>query len=325
MAGAEGGRAARKQAYFTKLLQLLEEYNKIVIVGADNVGSNQMQKIRIALRGKGVLLMGKNTMIRKAIKGQASNNPALNDILPHVWGNIGFIFTKGDLSQIKKVVIDHKVAAPAKVGTVAPSKVIVPAGNTGMEPTQTSFLQALNIQSKITRGQIEIIADVAILEAGQKVGQSEATLLQKLGIKPFTYGLVLKTVYDNGTIYDPKILDMTDEEILAKFHKGVRNVASVSLAIHYPTIASVPHLMSNAFKNVISVALAIDYKIAATDKLKSAPAPKVEAKPKEDKGGKGGKGKEKEPEKEKEPKKSEKKKDEPKEEEEEDLGLGLFD
>jgi large subunit ribosomal protein LP0 len=323
MAGAEGGRAARKQAYFTKLLQLLEEYNKIVIVGADNVGSNQMQKIRIALRGKGVLLMGKNTMIRKAIKGQASNNPALNDILPHVWGNIGFIFTKGDLSQIKKVVVDHKVAAPAKVGTVAPTKVIVPAGNTGMEPTQTSFLQALNIQSKITRGQIEIIADVAILEAGQKVGQSEATLLQKLGIKPFTYGLILKTVYDNGTIYDPKILDMTDEEILAKFHKGVRNVASVSLAIHYPTIASVPHLMSNAFKNVVSVALAIDYKLAATDKLKSAPAPapkKVEAAPKEDKGK--GKGGEKEKAKQEE---KPKKKDEPKEEEEEDLGLGLFD
>jgi large subunit ribosomal protein LP0 len=322
MSGAEGGRAARKQAYFTKLLQLLEEYNKIVIVGADNVGSNQMQKIRVALRGKGVLLMGKNTMIRKAIKGQSSNNPALNDILPHVWGNIGFIFTKGDLSQIKKVVVEHKVAAPAKVGTVAPNKVIVPAGNTGMEPTQTSFLQALNIQSKITRGQIEIVADVEILQAGQKVGQSEATLLQKLGIKPFTYGLILKTVYDNGTIYDPKILDMTDEEILTKFHKGVRNVAAVSLAIHYPTIASVPHLMSNAFKNIVSVALAIDYKMAATEKLKSAPAPQVEAKPKEEKG----KGKEKEKPEAKpkeEPKK--KPKEEPKEEEEEDLGLGLFE
>jgi len=325
MSGAVSGRAARKQKYFTKLLQLLEEYNKIVIVGADNVGSNQMQKIRAALRGKGVLLMGKNTMIRKAIKGQASNNPALTEILPHVWGNIGFIFTKGDLSQIKQVVIDHKVAAPAKVGTVAPTKVIVPAGNTGMEPTQTSFLQALNIQSKITRGQIEIVADVAILEAGQKVGQSEATLLQKLGIKPFTYGLIMKTVYDNGTIYDPKILEMTDEDILTKFHKGIRNVACVSLAIHYPTIASVPHLMSNAFKNVVSVALAIDYKIAAIEKLKSgpAPAPQVQA-PKD----KGGKGKEKAGGKEKpETKKDEapKKKDEPKEEEEEDLGLGLFD
>jgi large subunit ribosomal protein LP0 len=323
MSGAEGGRAARKQAYFTKLLQLLEEYNKIVIVGADNVGSNQMQKIRVALRGKGVLLMGKNTMIRKAIKGQAQNNPQLTDILPHVWGNIGFIFTKGDLSQIKKIVVDHKVAAPAKVGTVAPNKVIVPAGNTGLEPTQTSFLQALNIQSKITRGQIEIVADVAILEAGQKVGQSEATLLQKLGIKPFTYGLIMKTVYDNGTIYDPKILEMTDEDILAKFHKGIRNVACVSLAIHYPTIASVPHLMSNAFKNVMSVALAIDYKMAATEKLKSAPAPqKVEA-PKEDKATKG-KGQEKEKAK-AEPKKEEKKKEEPAEDGDEDLGLGLFD
>jgi large subunit ribosomal protein LP0 len=34
----------RKQAYFAKLAKLLEEYPKIMIVGADNVGSSQMQK-----------------------------------------------------------------------------------------------------------------------------------------------------------------------------------------------------------------------------------------------------------------------------------------
>jgi large subunit ribosomal protein LP0 len=41
----------------------------------------------------------------------------------------------------------------------------------------------------ISRGQIEIINDVQLVAKGEKVGTSEATLLQKLGIKPFTYGL----------------------------------------------------------------------------------------------------------------------------------------
>ena len=38
--------------YFAKLTQLLDEYPKCFIVGADNVGSKQMQQIRISLRGE---------------------------------------------------------------------------------------------------------------------------------------------------------------------------------------------------------------------------------------------------------------------------------
>ena len=48
----------------TSLQSLLSEYPRIFIVGADNVGSKQMQQIRMSLRGKGVALMGKNTTIK---------------------------------------------------------------------------------------------------------------------------------------------------------------------------------------------------------------------------------------------------------------------
>merc|ERR1711879_115561 len=58
-----------KANYFTKIIQLLDEYPKCFLVEADNVGSKQMQQIRIALRGHAVVLMGKNTMMRKAIRG----------------------------------------------------------------------------------------------------------------------------------------------------------------------------------------------------------------------------------------------------------------
>lgn len=57
--------------------QLLDDYPRCFIVGADNVGSKQMQQIRLSLRGKAVVLMGKNTMMRKAIRGHLENNPAL--------------------------------------------------------------------------------------------------------------------------------------------------------------------------------------------------------------------------------------------------------
>jgi len=306
-------KAARKQTFFTKLVKLLDEYPKVLIVNADNVGSAQLQKIRHSLRGKGVLLMGKNTMIRKAIRGHIENNKNLESLLAHVRGNIGFIFVKDDLAIVKKVVSENKVAAPAKIGVISPCDVVVPAGNTGMEPTQTSFLQALNIQSKITRGQVEIVSDVHLIKKGQKVGASEANLLAKLDIKPFQYGLVIRTVYDAGSVYDAAVLDLTDEDVLAKFHQGVRNVACVSLALGFPTLASVPHSVVRGYKNVISIGLGTEYAFPQAIKMKELlanPGVKAVAKTEAPKGEKVEAKKVKEPEP---------------EPEEEEMGMSLFD
>merc|ERR1719445_2818030 len=99
------GKATWKANYFTKLAELLEEYPRCFIVGADNVGSKQMQEIRIALRGKAVVLMGKNTMMRKVIRGQLDKNPDLEKLLPHVKMNVGFVFTKMELTEIRDLLL----------------------------------------------------------------------------------------------------------------------------------------------------------------------------------------------------------------------------
>jgi large subunit ribosomal protein LP0 len=255
-------------------------------------------------------------MIRKAIRGHIENNKKLEALLPLVRGNIGFVFAKEELSEVKKLITALRVAAPAKSGTIAPCDVTVPAGPTGMEPTQTSFLQALNIQSKITRGQVEIIADVALIKAGNKVGASEANLLAKLDIKPFSYGLVIKTVYDDGAIYNASVLDMTDSDIIAKFQNGVKNVAALSLAIHYPTVASVPHSVINGYKRVLSIGLGTEYtfpKLEEVKKILANPGASTTSKPVETK-----------PDNSK-AKAPAKKEPEPEPEEDADMGLGLFD
>merc|ERR1719264_1724963 len=122
----------------------------------------------------------------------------------------------------------NRVKAPAKAGALAPLDVKVPAQNTGLGPEKTSFFQALNIPTKITKGTIEITNNVNLITAGDKVGMSEATLLNMLGISPFTYGLVIRHVYDSGTIFDPAILDITDDDLRARFMGGVRNIAAIS-------------------------------------------------------------------------------------------------
>ncbi|XP_065218590.1 large ribosomal subunit protein uL10 [Planococcus citri] len=310
-------KATWKANYFLKLVNLLDDYPKCFIVGADNVGSKQMQHIRITLRGSGIVLMGKNTMMRKAIRGHIERNPALEKILPHIKGNVGFVFTRSDLVEVREKLLENKVQAPARAGAIAPCPVVIPAQNTGLGPEKTSFFQALSIPTKISKGTIEIINDIHILKEGDKVGASEATLLNMLNISPFSYGLAVQMVYDSGTIFEPKILDIKPEDLLAKFSEGIANVAAVCLTIDYPCVASVPHMLINGFKNLLSIAAEteIEFKEAETmkeylkDPSKFIVAAPVAAAAGAEKAAA-------------EPKKEEK---EESEEEDDDMGFGLFD
>jgi len=252
-----------------KLKSYLEEYPSIFIVNVDNVGSNQMHQIRKALRGDAKILMGKNTMVRRAIRILQVESPNYEKLMPSVRGNIGFVFTKCDLKTIRDKILSNRVLAPAKAGALAPIDVFVPAGNTGMEPGKTSFFQALGVPTKIARGTIEIINDVHLIKEGYRVGASEAALLNMLNISPFTYGLTVVQVYDNGTVFHPTVLDIEEESLIGHFVTGIKNIAAISLQIGYPTIASVPHSIINSYKNLLAVSIATEYSFPGSEKIKA--------------------------------------------------------
>ncbi|XP_057971822.1 large ribosomal subunit protein uL10 [Malania oleifera] len=315
-------KADKKIAYDQKLCQLLDEYSQILVAAADNVGSNQLQNIRKGLRGDSIVLMGKNTMMKRSIRIHAENtgNKAFLNLIPLLVGNVGLIFTKGDLKEVREEVAKYKVGAPARVGLIAPIDVVVPPGNTGLDPSQTSFFQVLNIPTKINKGTVEIITPVELIKKGDKVGSSEAALLAKLGIRPFSYGLVIQSVYDDGSVFNPEVLDLTEDDLVEKFATGVSMVTALSLAISYPTLAAAVHMFINAYKNVLSVALETEYSYPHADKVKEyledpskfavADAPVAAA----DSGAAAAAAAA-----------TEEKKEEPAEESDDDMGFGLFD
>ncbi|XP_023907214.1 large ribosomal subunit protein uL10 isoform X1 [Quercus suber] len=130
------------------------------------------------------------------------------------------------------------------------------------------IFQVLNIPTKINKGTIEIINPVKLIKKGDKVGSSEVALLAKLGIRPFSYGLFVLQVYDDGSIFSPEVLDLTDEDLIEKFFVGVSMVTSLSLALLYPTLAAAPHMFTNAYKNVLAVAIATEYSFPQVEKVK---------------------------------------------------------
>lgn len=259
----------KKRKFFARLTNLLQTYSKILLITVDNVGASHLSRVRRQYRGQAEILMGKNTLMRKCIRQvMEAGHPEFEALLEVLVGNVGLVFTNGDLREIRNEVTSYRVPAPAKSGIKAPSDVHIPAGPTGLEPTATAFLQALNIPSKIVRGQVELTNVVHLIHKGDIVKPGAAALLQKLKITPFSFGIDVNLVFNNGFVYGAELLDMTDADVLKFVAEGLSNVASLSFALNYPTLALVPHAIVNAYKNILAVGLGTNYSFGPIDSLK---------------------------------------------------------
>mmetsp|Transcript_57137 Transcript_57137/g.134075 ORF Transcript_57137/g.134075 Transcript_57137/m.134075 type:complete len:325 (-) Transcript_57137:60-1034(-) len=262
---------AKKGLYFEKLIDLCINNPLALIVHIDHVGSKQMQAIRMSLRGKAVVLMGKNSMIRKALQiGHERYPEAGMDKLREIMvGNLGFIFaTNCTLDDIREVIGQHRVMAGAKSGQMSLCDLFIPAGPTGMDPSQTSFFQLLNIGTKIIKGQIELVSDFQILYKGRKVSPSEQVLLQKLGLKPFEFGMEVMMVYQDASVFSAAVLDIKEEVLIQKFLAGIANVAAFGREVGIPTEAGLPHMFGNAFKNIAALIGELDFTFKEVEDVK---------------------------------------------------------
>jgi len=184
-------------------------------------------------------------------------------------GNMGFIFASNcGLDDIREVLKQHRRVAAAKCGQVSMVDMNLPAGPTGMDPSQTSFFQTLNIGTKIVKGQIELVSEFPILKTGEKVSASAASLLTKLAFRPFEYGMEVEQVYQDGSVFAAAVLDMKDEILISKFMAGVSNMAAFSRELGIPTEAGLPHMFGNAFRNVAALVSEIDFTFKEVEEVK---------------------------------------------------------
>jgi len=90
-----------------------------------------------------------------------------------------------------------------------------------------------------------------VIKKGDRVGSSEAEILQKLGIKPFTHCLQTIKVFEDGLIYDPEIMDLNDKDIKSIILNSIQNIALLSLGMQIPSLVTIPHLIVMAHKNIL--------------------------------------------------------------------------
>lgn len=154
-----------------KLYEMFGNHKQIILASFTNVGSNQMQQIRKFLRAyDSQLVISKNTLVKKVLKMRCEGIEeeefkyleeqfggkieGLRALVPLLKDKVAMIFTDAPVFEIKNKIETNKLPTEARVGVVSPVEFSIPPGSTGLDPSQINFFHALNISTKINKGQI---------------------------------------------------------------------------------------------------------------------------------------------------------------------------
>jgi large subunit ribosomal protein LP0 len=281
----------RKKDIVNRLCECFSNFRQIIVVQLDNVSTNQIHKAREILRAcenKGEMIIGKNTLIKKALKFKTqkpepsskdyedhkkhTQDPRLEALEPFMKMNIGLIFSNDSYTELKTKIEAETISMPARTGVTAPCDVSIPAGPTGIEVGKIDLFHKLNISCKTVKSAIEVVKEVKIIVKGQKVGEGATQMCKLLSIIPFNYSLQFQYVYMEGIILDQSIIEMPEEHLLDQFKNFAGYLTALSLGAGIPNSLSVPHFVSNGFKSLLAIGAESGYSFKQLSDAQNASA-----------------------------------------------------
>jgi large subunit ribosomal protein L10 len=260
--------AVWKKEIYDDLLELLKKYPVIAVADLQKVRSSQIQEIRKKLRGKAELLVAKNTILRKAAEKAAGQKEKVNQFADSLTGSKVLIFTQMNPFELIIFLNKNKVRVPAKGGDIATSDIMIPGGNTGLQPGPViSEFNEAKVKTRIEGGSIFVAEDTIVVSKGDVIPVKTASLLAKLGMKPMEAGLSLSYAYDNGLLLVPNDLAFDLDKMKADITSAARMAFGVAVEANIMLPETAPMIISKAYRQAVAVSVEAEFFTKETTKL----------------------------------------------------------
>ena len=257
----------KNKFYAQKVRDLTEKYNCIGIIDVESLPAPQFQKIRASISKTGEVLIVKKNIISLVLDELNKKKVNILGLKEKMVGVVGLIFTNDNPFTLYKFIKKNKSSAPAKAGSIAPKDIIVPAGPTNFAPGPIiGELGAFKIKAGISAGKVEIKEDSLVVKEGEPISGALAGILSRLGIEPMEVGLNIKAIYEGGTIYDRKILDVDEEAILNDLKSEALNAFKLSIGLKYFTKENISNFLGEASRDSLGLGVGITYPAVETIK-----------------------------------------------------------
>jgi len=242
----------KKKQTVKELQVLIQDYPIIGLVDMENLPAPQLQVMKKSLRGKVVIRMTKGRLIQLALKASPKG---LGEFAARARGMPALIFTKENPFKLYKTLSASKSAAPAKAGQKAPKDIIILAGKTPFAPGPViGELGQLGIKAGIEEGKVAIKQDKLLVKEGDVISGKQAEILTRLSIFPMEVGLNVVAVFENGVIFDRKVLEIDEKQYIADLQRLHTEAMNLAVKIGYASKDTITVLISKAHRDATALA-----------------------------------------------------------------------
>ena len=242
-----------KREEVDSIVEMIESYDSVGVVAITGIPSRQLQDMRRDLHGKAELRVSRNTLLERALD---EVDEGLEELGDYVSGQVGLIGTNDNPFGLYKELEASKTPAPISAGEVAPNDIVIPEGDTGVDPGPfVGELQNVGAAARIDGGSIKVTEDSTVLEAGEEVSAELENVLNELGIEPKEVGLDLRAVFADGVLFEPEELELDVDEYRADIKAAASAGWNLSVNAEYPTAQNASTLLQNARGDAKSLAV----------------------------------------------------------------------
>ncbi|PSP46985.1 50S ribosomal protein L10 [Halobacteriales archaeon QH_7_69_31] len=252
------------------VVEFIGRYDSVGVVDVTGIPSRQLQAMRRDLHGTAALRISRNTLIRRALEAVDED---LEDLVEHVAGQVGLVGTNDNPFGLYRQLEASKTPAPINAGEVASDDVVIPEGDTGIDPGPfVGDLQQVGANARIEGGSIQVVEDSTVLDSGEEVSADLASVLGELGIEPKEVGLDLRSVHSDGVLFAPEELAIDVAAYRADLESAAAAGRNLSVDAGYPTDRTVAALLSQAAGDAkaVGVSAAVESPSLTDDLVRTA-------------------------------------------------------
>lgn len=247
--------ALQKKKAVDAIGKLFNSFKVVAVVNLESLPSAQLQRLRVSLGSEMQIVMSKKSVFKLAVSSVMGKLKGVDKIVDSLSGMPALIFTNQSPFRLANTINKSKSKAPAKPGQTAPYDIVIPAGPTSFAPGPIiSELASVGIKAGVEAGKIAVKVPCTIVREGEKIKPKVAEVLAKFNIQPMEIGLNLVAAYEDGIIYDRKVLSVDPATYVSELVSAAAESRAVALHIGFPAAETIALLLAKSAREARHVA-----------------------------------------------------------------------
>lgn len=234
-----------KKKIVSELKNLLSSKRTILLTSIKNLPAKKLQDITKSMRGKAIIKHPKKNLMIRALN--ETKKEGLEEIKDEIKAGTAIVFSDEEPYELSSEFLKEKTPAEAKPGQEAPEKIEIPAGPTDLPPGPAiTELSSIGLKVKIDKGKITIDEGKVVAEEGEKISVNVAKVMSKLGIRPFSIGIIPKSAFDLKEEKFYKEIKIDSEEAIKNLKDAFSKAIPFAVEINYPCQETISYIITKA-------------------------------------------------------------------------------